>query len=94
LIVHYLPGEAVLIQNEEFPIKGGSTVMTCFVEERGNPEATEFLWKKGDSILEERSENLTLNDLGLASQENISCSAVNEIGSGESDTIQLEVFGN
>jgi len=92
LIVYYLPGEAVLIQNEEFPIKGGSTIMTCLIEERGNPEAIEFLWKKGDTILEEISENLTLNDIGLASQENISCSAFNEIGSGESDTVQLEVF--
>eukprot|EP00090_Calanus_glacialis_P045715 TRINITY_DN8668_c0_g1_i1.p1 TRINITY_DN8668_c0_g1~~TRINITY_DN8668_c0_g1_i1.p1 ORF type:complete len:1080 (-),score=259.44 TRINITY_DN8668_c0_g1_i1:89-3328(-) len=92
VIVYYLPGEAVLIQNEEFPIKGSSTVMTCLVEERGNPEAIEFLWRKGDTFLEERSENLTLNDIGLASQENISCSAVNEIGSGESDTVQLEAF--
>ena len=49
---------------------------------------------RGDTILEEISENLMLNDIGLASQENISCSAVNEIGFGESDTVQLEVFGN
>ena len=49
---------------------------------------------RGDTFLEERSENLTLDDMGLASQENISCSAVNEIGSGESDTVQLEAFGN
>eukprot|EP00091_Calanus_sinicus_P020505 TRINITY_DN5634_c0_g1_i1.p1 TRINITY_DN5634_c0_g1~~TRINITY_DN5634_c0_g1_i1.p1 ORF type:complete len:412 (+),score=117.82 TRINITY_DN5634_c0_g1_i1:763-1998(+) len=92
LIVHYLPGEAVLLQNEEYPMKGSSTIMTCLVEERGNPEAREFLWMQGETILEEKSENLTLNELGLASQENISCSAVNDIGSGESDTIQLEVF--
>ena len=45
-VVSDLPKEAVLIQNEEFPIKGGSTVMTCLVEERGNREAIEFLWNK------------------------------------------------
>ena len=45
-VVSDLPEEALLIQNEEFPIKGGSTVMTCLVEERGNPEAIEFLWRK------------------------------------------------
>jgi hypothetical protein len=46
IVVSDLSGEAVLLKNEEFPIKGGSTVMTCLVEERGNPEAIEFLWKK------------------------------------------------
>jgi len=92
LVINYLPGEATLIQNEEFPIKGGSIVMTCLVEEMGEPEASEYLWKQGNEILDERSENLTLSDIGLASQENFSCSAVNEIGAGESDTLQLEVF--
>merc|ERR1711892_954381 len=92
LVINYLPGEATLIQNEEFPIKGGLIVMTCLVEDMGEPEASEFLWKQGNEILDERSENLTLSDIGLASQENFSCSAVNEIGAGESDTLQLEVF--
>ena len=44
--------------------------------------------------MEERSENLTLNDIGLASQGNISCLAFIEIGSGEPDTMQLDVFGD
>ena len=51
------------------------------------------LYFRGNDILDEKSENLTLNDIGLASQENISCSAINEIGAGESDTLQLEVLG-
>lgn len=92
LEIYYLPGEAVLVQDNEYPIKGGSTVLTCLVEDLGNPEAIEFLWKQGNDILDEKSENLTLNDIGLASQENISCSAINEIGAGESDTLQLEVL--
>ena len=48
---------------------------------------------RGSDILNEKSENLTLKDIGLASQKNISCSAINEIGAGESDTLQLEVLG-
>ena len=36
----------LLIQNEEFPINGGSAIMTFSVEDRGKPEAIEFLWKK------------------------------------------------
>eukprot|EP00092_Neocalanus_flemingeri_P025444 GFUD01027586.1.p1 GENE.GFUD01027586.1~~GFUD01027586.1.p1 ORF type:complete len:1098 (+),score=293.63 GFUD01027586.1:126-3419(+) len=92
LTVHYLPGEAELLQTEEFPVKGGSTVLTCSAEDAGNPEASDFLWKWGDVIMEETSENLTLDNLGLESQENISCSAVNEIGPGGPDTVQLNVF--
>jgi len=92
LTVHYLPGKAELLQNDEFPIKGQSTVLTCSVADPGNPEATEFVWTKGEIIVGEVSENLTLDNLGLESQENISCSAVNEIGPGEPDILQLAVF--
>ena len=46
LVVSDLPGDALLIQKEEFLIKGGSTVMACSLEERGNPETIEFLWKE------------------------------------------------
>ena len=50
-------------------------------------------FRNGD-ILDEKSENLTLNEIGIITQQNISCAAVNEIGSGDLDTVQLEVFGN
>jgi len=92
LEIYYLPGEAMIVQDNEYLVKGGSTVLTCLVEDLGNPEAVEFLWTQGSDILNEKSENLTLKDIGLASQKNISCSAINEIGAGESDTLQLEVL--
>merc|ERR1719320_1357239 len=92
LEIYYLPGEAMIVQDNEYLVKGGSTVLTCLVEDPGNPEAVEFLWTRGNDILNEKSENLTLKDIGLASQKNISCSAINEFGAGESDTLQLEVL--
>jgi len=92
LEVYYLPGEAMIVQDNEYIIKGGSTVLSCLVDDLGNPGAVEFLWTQGNEILDEKSENLTLIDIGLASQKNISCSAINEIGAGESDTLQLEVL--
>ena len=49
---------------------------------------------RGDTILEEISENLTLTNIGFESQQNLSCLAVNEIGAGESDSLQISVFGN
>ena len=48
---------------------------------------------RGDTILEEISENLTLTNIGFESQQNLSCAAVNEIGPGESDSLQISVFG-
>ena len=44
--------------------------------------------------MEEISENLTLTNIGFESQQNLSCLAVNEIGAGESDSLQISVFGN
>ena len=32
------------MQDNEYLVKGGSTVLTCLVEDLGNPEAVEFLW--------------------------------------------------
>ena len=43
--------------------------------------------------LAEISENLTLSSLGLEEEGNYSCVAVNGIGSGEEDTLVLEVTG-
>ena len=37
---------------------------------------------RGDETLEERSENLTLTDLGAESQQNLSCAGVNSVGEG------------
>ena len=44
--------------------------------------------------MEETKENLIFDDLGVRSEDNISCSAINQIGYGESSNLQLEVFGN
>ena len=54
------------------------------------------IWEfdRNEEILDEKSENLTFNEVGITTQQNISCAAVNEIGSGDLDTVQLEVFGN
>lgn len=92
IIVHYLPGDTQLLQTEEFITKGSSANFACLVEENGNPESEIFLWKLGDTILEEISQNLTLTNIGFESQQNLSCAAVNEIGAGESDSLQISVF--
>ena len=43
LEVYYLPGEATIAQDNEHTIKGGSSVLTCLVEDLGHPEVVEFL---------------------------------------------------
>ena len=48
---------------------------------------------RGDEILEETTQDLTLTDLSLLSEDIISCSAVNIVGQGMSDSFQFEVSG-
>jgi len=90
LDVQYLPdvGEVLL---EEEPVKGEDVQLSCFLEEPGNPPATDFLWKKDGEELEETSSNLTLTSLAVADQANYSCAGRNPIGVGESDLIFLDI---
>jgi len=90
LEVEYLPGQAT-IQAEMDSLKGEDQWLSCSVEEEGNPETTHWVWTKNDEELEEKSSNLTLTSLGLEHQANYSCAAVNHVGTGDRDTLYLEV---
>ena len=52
-----------------------------------------ILDNRGDETLEEVSENLTLTDLGAASQRNLTCAGVNLVGEGDSDALEILVYG-
>ena len=52
-----------------------------------------ILFSRGDQTLDENSENLTLHDLGPASNLNLTCSGVNSIGTGEPGIVELEISG-
>ena len=40
------PPEQAEINQEDDASKGGPVVLTCGLEDAGNPEAEEFVWKK------------------------------------------------
>jgi len=90
LDVQYLPDVAEVVLEDE-PVKGEEVQLSCFLEDPGNPLATEFLWMKDGEELEETSSNLTVADLAVADQGNYSCAGRNPIGVGESDLIFLDI---
>lgn len=92
LVILYAPSNASILIDEDYPIKGGSVSFSCLVEDLGNPESAQFIWKQNDVILDESSENLTISDLAVSTQAEFSCAAVNDIGPGGFDSLSLEVY--
>ena len=41
-----LPGQAVISQQEENVSKGGMVTFLCSVDDKGNPAAEEYIWKR------------------------------------------------
>jgi len=91
LNILYPPGQAVITQ-EDTAYKGNSVSMLCQLEDQGNPSTTAYIWKRGEEPLLETSSTLTLDNLAVESQGNISCVGINEIGAGEDDSLQLDVL--
>ena len=87
-----LPGPSALSQEAE-ALKDGSVTLLCNVEDKGNPIANEYIWTRGEDSLSYTSYNLTLDNIAADSQGNISCAAVNILGQGQEDILQLLVCG-
>jgi len=91
LDILYIPGKAVITQEQKAQ-KGGSLTLLCNLEDQGNPTAEEYVWTRGDEILSERTNNLTLDGLSAESQGPVSCAGVNTLGQGEQDSLNITVF--
>jgi len=91
LDILYIPGKAVITQEQKAQ-KGGSVTLLCNLEDQGNPTAEEYVWTRGDEILSERSDNLTLHGLAVESQGTVSCAGVNTLGQGDQDSLNITVF--
>jgi len=90
ITIEYAPGTPELILEDE-ALKGEDVQLTCFLEERGNPDADHFVWTKDGVILENTLYFLLLPSIGPADEGNYSCSAVNSIGKGPSDSLHLDI---
>ena len=81
-------------KDTELVVKGQAITLTCSVDEPGRPEATRFIWQRGGHVVNYvNSFNWTIDPVTLETEANISCVAVNEVGQGKPDFINIQVIG-
>jgi hypothetical protein len=92
LNVYYEPGNASISVDPPIPLKGKRMVLTCRVEDGGNPLSTRFLWFRGDDpVIDVTSQEWKIEPVTLHSRNNFSCFASNDGGNGTMATINVEV---
>ncbi len=63
-------------------------------EDLGRPLAQEYIWTRGGHVVNDvRSRNWTIESVTVEVEANISCYAVNAVGRGKQDFIQIDVLG-
>ena len=88
------PGKAFLRIDAEEVVKGDAVTLTCDVGDPGRPEADRFVWMRGRHVVSHvHGRNWTVDPVTLQTKANISCVAVNAVGEGERDSVDVEVFG-
>lgn len=88
------PGQAFISKDTEMVVKGQAITLTCSVDEPGRPEATKYIWQRGGHVVNYvNSFNWTIDPVTLETEANISCVAVNEVGQGSPDFINIQVIG-
>ena len=45
------PGTAFISKDTEQVVKGQAITLTCSVDEPGRPEATQFIWQRGEHVV-------------------------------------------
>lgn len=92
LEVYYEPGNASISFSPEVPLKGKSMVLTCSIEEFGNPPATRYRWLRGDKPVYDVVDPIwRIDPVGLDSRNNFSCYAHNEGGNGGIATTDINI---
>jgi hypothetical protein len=92
LDVFYEPGNASISVYPQIPLRGKSMVLSCAVEELGNPKSTRFHWLRGDQPVKDIvTADWTIDPVGLDSRNNYSCYAFNDGGNGTLATINIDV---
>lgn len=67
-------------------------VISCSVEDLGNPKSTRFHWLRGDEIVKDIvTAEWMIHPVGLVSRTNYSCYAFNDGGNGTMATINIDV---
>ncbi len=75
-------------------VKGEAVTLTCAVEETGRPVPSKYIWMRGGHVVNHVDTfNWTIDPVTLETEANISCVAVNAVGEGNPDYINIEVYG-
>lgn len=92
LDILYEPGNASISVYPSIPQKKKSMVLSCAVEDPGNPKSTRFHWLRGDEPVKDIvTAEWTIDPVGLHSRNNYSCYAFNDGGNGTLATINIDV---
>lgn len=92
LDILYEPGNASISVYPAIPLKRKSMVLSCSVEDAGNPKSTRFHWLRGDDPVKDIvTAEWTIDPVGLHSRNNFSCYAFNDGGNGTFATINIDV---
>jgi hypothetical protein len=92
LDILYEPGNASISVYPQTPLKRKSMVLSCSVEDLGNPKSTRFHWLRGDEPVKDIvTAEWTIDPVSLHSRNNFSCYAFNDGGNGTWATINIDV---
>lgn len=92
LDIYYEPGNASVSVSPQIPLKGKSMVLSCSVEDAGNPKSTRFHWLRGeDPVKDIVTAEWTIDPVKLDSRNNFSCYSFNDGGNGTLATINIDV---
>jgi len=92
LQVHYPPGNATIVKDTERVVKGSKLTLTCLVPDLGRPRALAYKWILGGHVVNHiTTESWTIDPVTLETQSNVSCMAVNHIGTGSLDATTIQV---
>jgi hypothetical protein len=92
LDVFYEPGNATISFTPDVPLKTKSMILSCSIDEQGNPPAYRYRWLRGDKpVFDVVTPVWTIDPVGLDSRNNFSCYAYNEGGNGVAASVDIEI---
>jgi len=92
LDVLYAPGNASISVFPSVPINRRRMVISCTVDDSGNPKSTRFHWLRGENPVKDIvTSEWTIEPIGLDSRNNFTCFATNDGGNGTMATINIDI---
>lgn len=94
LMVRHKPGSAMVTPSAPVAVEGSRVTLTCMANPAGYPEPQYKWWKEGESLPSSSAQDgsrYEIDSVHLGSAGTYRCYAINEIGIGESASVNLTV---